>query len=151
MVRFCSGDRYIMLKVLSFLFSFFLICSSSSYRNNTKSHGLNGNGEWLTISQLAQKHPDWLDKDEYLSDFVEQAVYIVNEQYTKLFVAAICKVNLTAVSQYLQQDVCSLQYVCGKPDNPCYEEDEALENLIWGDIYILIDNNGLPKKIDGFY
>ena len=108
-------------------------------------------GEWLTISQLAQKHPDWLDKDEELSDFVEEAVYLVNEQYTKLFVAAICKVNLTAVSQYLQQDVCSLQYVCGPPSNPCYEEDDALDNLIWGDIYILIDNNGFPKKIDQFY
>ena len=105
-------------------------------------------GEWLTISQLAQKHPDWLDKDEELSDFVEKAVYLVNEQYTKLFVDAICKVNLTAVSQYLQRDVCSLQYVCGNPLNLCYEEDDALENLIWGDIYILINDNGLPKKID---
>lgn len=144
MVRFSSGDRYIMLKVLSFLLSFLFICSLTEYKNNTKSYGLNG--EWLTISQLAQKHPDWLDKEEYISDFVEEAVYTVSDRYTKLFVAAICKVNLTAVSQDLQQDVCSLQYVCGKPYNLCYEEDDALENLIWGNIYILIDKNGLPQK-----
>ena len=145
-VQFLVELRFIMLKVLSFIFSFLLICSLRINRSNARSIGFSG--EWLTISQLAQKHPDWLDKDEELSDFVEKAVYLVNEQYTKLFVDAICKVNLTAVSQYLQRDVCSLQYVCGNPLNLCYEEDDALENLIWGDIYILINNNGLPKKID---
>ena len=148
MVQFLVELRFIMLKVLYFLCSFFLIYSLKINISNAKS--ISFSGEWFTISQLAQKHPDWLDKDEGLSDFAEKAVYIVNEQYTKLFVAAICKVNLTAVSQYLQQDVCSLQYICGKPYNRCYEEDEALENLIWGDVYILIDKNGLPKKVKHF-
>ena len=105
-------------------------------------------GEWLTINQIASKHSDWMVKDEELSQFMEQSVYIVNDQYTNLFVdsnsAAICKVNRTAVAQNLQQDVCSLEYVCGKPFNKCYEEDEALENLILGDIYLLLNNEGLP-------
>ena len=134
----------IMLKIFSFLFCFLLI--GRLIINGSNARSLSLSGEWLTISQLAQKHPDWLAKDEELSDFADKGVYLVNEQHLKLFVNAICKVNPTAVSQYLQQDVCSLQYVCGQPFNLCYEEDPALENLIWGDIYILLNNNGLPQK-----
>ena len=48
-----------VLKVFSFLFSFLLICSLRINRSNARSIGFSG--EWLTISQLAQKHPDWLD------------------------------------------------------------------------------------------
>ena len=54
------------------------VCGNNQDRSNARSIGFSG--EWLTISQLAQKHPDWLDKDEELSDFVEEAVYLVNEQ-----------------------------------------------------------------------
>lgn len=137
-----------MFKVFLVLLGFQIIGSLRINSSSARSRFLVG--EWLTISELASRHSEWLVKDEELSRLIEQEVYIVSAQYRQLFVDsrsnAICKVNQTSVTQDIQQDVCSLEYVCGKPFNKCYEEDTALENLIFGDIYIMLNKKGLPHQ-----
>lgn len=131
----------------SYLILFSLLFLSSTSISEAKERVSSDDGKWVTISQLAQKHADWLTKDEQLSDFVQKDLYRVNRKYASIFInknlAAICKLNLYADQKKLQQDVCSFQYTCGKPLNLCYEEDEALENLILGDIYVYVTKTGL--------